>query len=76
MRKDKIGKTLSPAVKNKMSISRCGEKNSNSILTEQDVLDIRKLYSNGTTIVDLCKMYKVSKSCITKIIKMRTWRFI
>ena len=72
----KIGKLLPFNVKALMSINRRGEKNSNSILTEQDVLDIRKSYSNGITIITLCNIYKVSKSCITKIIKRRTWIFI
>lgn len=54
-----------------------GETNNKSVLTETDVLEIRKLYKlGGETQLTLCNKFKVSKSTIKHILKRRTWKHI
>ena len=48
----------------------------NTRLTEEDVLEIRKLYSEGKRIYELRDMYGVSKGCIVGVVKRHTWKDI
>ena len=54
-----------------------GESNGNAVLTEEDVLEIRRLYSkevpNAYTIAD---MFGVSQGTIWHIVNRRTWKHI
>lgn len=53
-----------------------GESCGMSILKEQDVLEIRALFINGTKQADLARKYKVSPQVIWYIIKRKTWKHI
>jgi hypothetical protein len=54
-----------------------GEKNKNSKLTEQQVLEIRELYSSGNYYqTELSRKFNVSQRLICKIINRKTWTHI
>lgn len=54
-----------------------GENHARSILTTQNVLDIRELYSTGKyKQKDLALKYKVSQSLVALIIKRKKWQHI
>lgn len=53
-----------------------GSRNGASKLSESDVLGIRKLYNSGLKNKDLCKLYNISPSRITMIIKRKHWSHI
>ena len=53
-----------------------GIKNGRSILTENDVLDIRKLHSKGMNISYISKLYNRGWQTINHIIKRTTWSHI
>ncbi|WP_191089440.1 GIY-YIG nuclease family protein [Paenibacillus spiritus] len=50
------------------------EKYSRIKMTQKRADEIRILYSNGTTMTDLSKMFNVGTSCINKIIKNQRWK--
>lgn len=52
-----------------------GENHPSSKLTEKDVLEIRKLYTTGNYSERMLgKLFRVSRSTITAVIKNRTWK--
>lgn len=53
-----------------------GESHPNSKLTSKEVLEIRKLYSQGFSVKVIAKNYKVSVWNIHQIIKNITWTHI
>ena len=54
-----------------------GEKNKASKLTEQDVIQIRSLFSaGGVTYSDLARQYGVERPSITRVIKRETWNHV
>lgn len=53
-----------------------GEAHPNSKLTNEEVLQIRKLYSQGFSINVIARNYKVSKWNITQIVERKTWTHI
>jgi hypothetical protein len=53
-----------------------GEKNPKAKLTEEEVIEIRKLYSEGWIYYELAYVFNVSEKTIDDIIKRRTWRHI
>lgn len=54
-----------------------GEKNTRSILNEQQVLEIRRLYEKeGKTNLELSKIYNMNPPAIWKIIHRYTWKHI
>lgn len=59
-----------------MSKQRSGSGNSNSKLTNKDVLNIRHLFENGSSYKELSKMFNVKEPAIFKIIKKITWKDI
>jgi len=60
-----------------MKIERMtGENNPNTILTEKQVIDIKKRLLKGERGVDIAKIYGVSNSIISKINCGRTWKHI
>lgn len=76
-----FGKTHTKESREKMSRSRqgmyVGERNTKAKLTENDVREIRRLYSNGgITLQGLGDAYGVSKSCIMYITTRRSWKHV
>ena len=53
-----------------------GEAHPNSKLTTEEVLQIRKLYSQGFSINVIARNFKVTKWNITQIIERKTWTHI
>ena len=53
-----------------------GENHPQSVLTERDVLNIRKLYAEGVSAYSMSKTYPVSKQTVLDIIHRRTWKDI
>lgn len=54
---------------------RCGEKHQNARLTEKDVIEIRHLAKTNRH-ADIANIYRVSKSCISAIVRKRTWKTV
>jgi hypothetical protein len=53
--------------------SLCGENNTHSKLTNENVSDIRKLLKQGIYHKDIAKQFNVSRRCITDINVGNTW---
>jgi Helix-turn-helix domain of resolvase len=53
-----------------------GEDNHNARLTEDQVLEIRRLYKSGERIVDIARQYNVSRQAIRHIIKGTNWSWL
>jgi predicted DNA-binding protein YlxM (UPF0122 family) len=53
-----------------------GESHPRSKLTNEEVLQIRKLYKQGFSTSVIARNYKVSKWNIDSIVKNRTWTHI
>jgi len=71
------GKKISEWHKQKISESSSGSKNKSSKLTEEDVLEIRNLYSEGNeSHRSLARKYRVAKGNITSILNRKTWKHI
>lgn len=59
------------------SFKNQGTKNGRAKLTEEDVINIRRLYKEGTTTSELYKNYpQVSKTSIRDIINGNTWKHL
>jgi hypothetical protein len=72
-----FGKKHSEEAKKRMSEKRLGKNNKNSILTEEQVLEIREKYSSGNyTQKELGQLFGVKEVTIFKIIKKITWKHI
>lgn len=56
--------------------NRQGSNHWNAKLTENNVIVIRSLYKQGSTIIDLANIYKVSWTCIFDVVNYITWRHI
>lgn len=56
--------------------NRQGENNSRAILTEKDVIKIRKLRKQGYSNIELGISYKVNPNVISKVCTGRTWNHI
>lgn len=88
LRQINLGKKLSLETKKKLSEhmkyirstiiwpSCKGEKNSQSKLTDLQVLDIKKMLSEKVKQVNIAKMYNVSKSCISYINKNKSYKHL
>lgn len=59
-----------------LGVSRKGESNGSSKLTESQVLDIRERHENGESVKDLVFRYDLNKSTINRIVKRETWKHI
>tara|TARA_R110001632_G_scaffold155803_1_gene273950 strand:+ start:155 stop:538 length:384 start_codon:yes stop_codon:yes gene_type:complete len=69
-----IGKVISQKTRDKIRQSTLGEKHHNSKVTKEQVLEIRKKYSNGEiSQYKLAKMFGISRGGIYDIIKRKTW---
>jgi len=53
--------------------TRKGADHTNAKLTEQDVLDIRRMSAEGVSRKSLVELFGVSKSAIGSILTGRTW---
>jgi group I intron endonuclease len=53
-----------------------GEDNKTSKLTNEIVLEVRKLHNEGMTFVQISKIYNVSESTISRVVKRLTWKHI
>jgi hypothetical protein len=53
-----------------------GERHPFSKLTESDIYEIRKLRRAGAYLKDIAKKMQISKGCIFKIVKYKTWAHI
>ena len=51
-----------------------GENHGKSKLTEQDIINIRKLYRDGNTQIEISKIYSVSNMCISHIVNNKRWK--
>lgn len=57
-------------------IAPSGEKSGMSKLTEEKILEMRRLFSEGATKLGLSKQFGVARSVVFSIIKRQTWRHI
>lgn len=57
-------------------LSRTGIKNGRSKLTDKDIIEIRKLYDNGMTRMEIAKKFNRGWTTIDHIIKKETWKHI
>jgi hypothetical protein len=58
------------------SLHRKGSLNTNSILTEELVREIRKKYSKGYKQVDLAREYGVTRGTMSQLILGKTWKHV
>lgn len=56
--------------------SHVGEKNSQSILTEKDIREIRSIYKIGMTHQEIADEFGVSRVSITYIINRKNWSYV
>lgn len=76
-RNHRYGVKASEETKTKMKQSaHRGENNVSSKLTESDVLQIRKLYSEKNSSRKLAKIFNVTKNVILSIINKKTWTHV
>jgi len=53
-----------------------GSSHGMSILTEENVLDIRKMHRNGKTYKQISEVYGMSSSYISKIVNYKQWKHV
>lgn len=53
-----------------------GEESNFAVLTNQNVLDIRQQWRDGTTVKQLCKWSGMSESAIRSIIRYKSWKHL
>lgn len=64
-------------IQKRQSKSQQGEKNPRAKVTESDVIEIRRLYSNKEmSLKNIAKQFNVSSGCISKIIHRIRWKHI
>lgn len=56
--------------------TRKGDKNGNSKLTENQVLEIRKRLKNGESNISIATLYNIGNTAISKINLNKTWKHI
>lgn len=56
--------------------NRSGEKNGRAKLDENKVKEIRSIYGNGLSMVQIAEMYGVSNQLISRIIKREAWSHV
>ena len=76
LRKIKTGLKYSQECKLKHSEKNKGDRNPNSKLNDEIVLNIRTDYNNGTNMKDLADKYNVNKPCVWKIVHNYTWKHL
>ena len=53
-----------------------GEKNHNAVLTENDVIAMRALHSEGVSMTRLAKQFSVSRGTAQNVINRKTWKHV
>jgi hypothetical protein len=53
-----------------------GEKNSQAILKEKDIIEIRKLHNDGMKQIEIAKKFPVHKGTIWQIVNRLSWKHI
>ncbi len=53
-----------------------GEKNPNSKFTEQQIIEIRRLYASEFSVPYIAKLYRVRRSTIRRIVRRLAWKHI
>ena len=75
--KARLGKLHTEETKRKISDAHLGEKHWSTKLTENDVLEIRRLYSTGNYTQDkIGLMYGIARSTVSGITERRRWKHI
>lgn len=79
-RKRMTGTILCKETRNKMKASRENNKNrtygNGSILTKEQVVDIKNMLISGKRVADIAETYNVTTSCISSINKNRNWKSV
>ena len=70
------GKKHKPETKQKMSDWQLGEGNHQSKLTEDDVINIRKLYKDGYTQQKIADTFNISRGHAGNIVLNKTWKHV
>lgn len=69
-----LGRKASSEQKKRMSEKKQGENNKNSKLTQNQVIEIRRLYfEENFQKIELSKLFNVQSPCIYKIVNYLTW---
>jgi hypothetical protein len=55
---------------------RRGEAHPRSILTDEVVLEVRRLHREGTKQSDLSRQFGIEKTVLSKVVNRRTWRHL
>lgn len=71
----KKGKTHSEETKLAMSVSRRGDRNANSKLTKEQVLEIYEKMNNGVSYKKICEQYGIGQTQAYKIKRKEHWVF-
>lgn len=64
------------AIENKLSVSFVGENNIKAFLKKEDILDIRRMYINGTISSEIKNRYGLKTAHLSKIITRRIWKHV
>lgn len=75
IRQSRLGKKASPELRKKFSESRRGDKNSNSRLTKEQVLEIHEKMNSGISYKEVCAEYGIGQCWAYKIKKKEHWVF-
>lgn len=65
-----------PGVKQHSNCLRRGQDNGSSVLTEANVLEIRRLAANGYIYDSIAKVFGISKSTVYRIVKRKLWSHV
>lgn len=77
MKKLNSGRIPTEEQRIKMSIKSAGERNANSKLTKEQIIEIRRLYhEESVSQNNLAKKFNVNQPCIYKIVNYKTWKNI
>lgn len=75
LRQARLGKKASAELKQRLSEQRKGDKNANSKLTKEQVLEIYEKMNNGVHYKDVCAEYGVGQCLVYKIKRKEHWVF-
>jgi group I intron endonuclease len=67
---------MNKEAKQKMSNAKLGSKNNNSILTEEKVIELRKLANEGVKTKDLAIKFDISRTTVRGIKNGRSWSWV
>lgn len=65
-----------PGVKQHPNCHVKGEQNGNAVLTEENVLEIRRLVSDNQTYAQIAKRFGIDKSNVYRIVKRKSWAHV